>query len=63
MPETTAGFAYAVGFMSTMATLHGLGIGIGFLAGKLDEQYRSGFVRAGGSIVAMTGVGILAGVL
>lgn len=63
MPETAAGFAYAAGFMSATAILHGAGIGIGFLIGRVGEQHRSSVVRAVGGVAAVTGVGILASII
>lgn len=63
MPESVAGLAYAAGFMIATATLHGLGIGIGFLIGRAGAQYGSGVVRASGGVAAVAGIGILTGLL
>lgn len=63
MPEDAGGLAYAAGFMIATAILHVVGIGIGFLIGKIGEQYGSVVVRASGGIAAVAGVGILTGIL
>lgn len=63
MPENTAGLSYAVGFMIATAILHGLGIGIGLLIGRVGEQHCSGVVRVVGGVAAVTGVGILASII
>jgi urease accessory protein len=38
MPLDLSGTAYAGGFMAATAALHALGIGLGFLAGRMAER-------------------------
>ncbi|MEQ1953787.1 HupE/UreJ family protein [Mesorhizobium sp. CN2-181] len=63
MPEDAAGVAYAAGFMIATVLLHVIGIGIGLLIGKGSERYGQVVVRSAGGLAAVTGVGLLAGVL
>lgn len=63
VPKNAGVLAYAAGFIIATAILHSVGIGIGFLIGKIGEQYGSGVVRASGGVAAVAGVGILAGIL
>ena len=61
MPATTSGFTYAVGFMCATAALHIIGIGLGVFSGQMAQmQYRS-WVRVAGGMMAITGLGLLAG--
>ena len=63
MPETAAGVAYGLGFMLATAMLHLAGVGIGFLIGRSGDQYGQVGVRAAGGVVAIAGIGILAGAI
>jgi urease accessory protein len=59
-PETASGLLYGLGFVAATALLHGLGIGIGLLVGRLDAGYGRKLVRVAGSAAAMVGVALLA---
>ena len=62
MPADASGLNYAVGFMLTTALLHAAGIA----AGLASTQFASRsdlLVRAGGSAMALAGVGILTGLI
>ena len=63
MPENSGGLAYAAGFMIATALLHILGIGMGFVAGKIGDQYGPVAFRSAGGLAAVAGVGILTGIL
>lgn len=62
MPETASGFAYALGFVLATATLHGCGIGLGRLLGKMSEPKGVLVFRAAGGAMALAGLVILSGV-
>jgi urease accessory protein len=57
MPDATA-LAYAAGFLLATALLHGVGIGLGSLAGRLGDRGWRATQAAGGAIAAV-GVAIL----
>ena len=59
-PETASGLLYGLGFVAATALLHGLGIGIGLLVGRLDAGYGRKLVRIAGSAAAVIGVALLA---
>jgi urease accessory protein len=61
MPGAAAGLAYASGFVLATALLHGAGIGLGFLIGRMSGA-RLAF-RLSGGLVALAGLGILTHVL
>ena len=63
MPENAAGLVYGLGFMLATAGLHGLGIGLGVLAGRVAEARGALAVRVAGAVIAVAGVGILSGAL
>ena len=62
MPQTASGLLYGLGFIAATALLHGLGIGIGLALGRLDSAVGRNLVRVAGSVAAMIGVLMLAGV-
>ena len=63
IPEDTAGFAYATGFMIATALLHLAGITAGFLIGRAGEHYGSVLVRMAGGFASVAGLGLLIGIL
>lgn len=63
MPEADGRIAYAAGFLVATATLHGLGILVGWLVGKATERHGKIVTRAGGSIAALAGFGLLTGII
>jgi urease accessory protein len=60
-PATASGLLYGAGFVAATALLHGLGIGIGLAAGRLDGAFGRNLVRVAGSLAAVAGVVMLAG--
>ncbi|ULR42231.1 HupE/UreJ family protein [Rhizobium sp. K102] len=63
MPEDAAGLAYAAGFMIATGLLHGAGLALSYVIGRAGER-RSIFVtRAAGCVAALSGLGILAGLI
>ncbi|EPE94975.1 HupE/UreJ family protein [Rhizobium grahamii] len=63
MPEAAGRIAYAAGFLVATAILHGLGILVGWLIGKATERHGKIVTRAGGSIAALAGFGLLTGLI
>lgn len=63
MPETAAGMAYGAGFMLATALLHGVGIGLGFVAAKAAEAKGALLVRGVGGAMSVFGLVILAGAI
>jgi len=63
MPQDTGGAAYGLGFMAATALLHVAGIGLGLLAGGIGERRGTAAIRVTGCLVALAGVGLLAGVV
>jgi len=61
-PETASGLLYGLGFVTATALLHGLGIGIGLAVGRLEGTVGRSLVRVAGSVAAIIGVALLAGV-
>ena len=59
MPQMPAGSAYAAGFMLATALLHGAGIALGLLAGRLAERGGWRVAQAAGGAMALAGVAIL----
>ena len=60
MPQTASGLLYGLGFVAATALLHGLGVGIGLLVGRIDAGYGRKLVRVAGSAAAVVGVALLA---
>jgi urease accessory protein len=58
MPETASGFEYALGFVLATAGLHGCGIGLGLVPGRMGEVTGSRISRAAGSAMALAGFAI-----
>ncbi|MBB4237318.1 HupE/UreJ family protein [Rhizobium esperanzae] len=63
MPENAAGAAYAAGFMIATALLHGAGLALGYIIGRAGGRQGAFVARAAGGIAAISGVGILAGLI
>lgn len=67
MPEDAGGLAYGLGFMAGTALLHAVGLGLGFLAGRVASapgvRHGRAAIRAAGGVAACLGVGLLAGAL
>ncbi|MBS7589540.1 HupE/UreJ family protein [Ancylobacter defluvii] len=63
MPADASGLAYAAGFMLATAALHIAGVGIGLALGKLGETRAPRLTQALGAVVAVTGLGLLSGVI
>lgn len=63
MPEDAGGLAYGVGFMLATAVLHAAGLGLGMVIGRIGERASPVAVRAVGGVVALVGVGVLAGIV
>lgn len=63
MPESASGAAYAVGFMLATALLHMVGIGAGLALGKAGEARAPRLVQGLGVVVAVAGLGLLAGAM
>lgn len=63
MPETMSGLAYGVGFMTATALLHGAGILAGIGLGKASAAHGARFVRAGGALTSVAGLGLLGGLI
>jgi urease accessory protein len=59
-PETASGLLYGLGFVAATALLHGLGVGIGLLVGRLEAGHGRQLVRIAGGAAAVVGVALLA---
>jgi len=56
MPIADDGLAYGLGFLVATAALHGLGVGLGALAGRLSQER---LLRTGGGAIAAAGLVLL----
>lgn len=63
MPAGASAMSYALGFVLATAMLHAVGVGIGLMAGIGSQRVGQWAMRTCGSVMALAGVGILAGVL
>jgi urease accessory protein len=63
MPETAAGFEYAIGFAMATAGLHGFGIGLGLVLGRMGEATGGRISRVAGSATVLAGLAILGGIV
>jgi len=61
MPEDAGGLAYGLGFMTGTALLHLAGLAIGFGVGMVGSRLGPIVTRAAGGVIALLGLGILAG--
>ena len=60
MPQDAAALSYAAGFMLATALLHGAGIAIGLVAGRLAEHGGWRVAQAAGGAMALAGIALLA---
>ncbi|WP_099866782.1 HupE/UreJ family protein [Pararhizobium haloflavum] len=63
MPANASGMAYGLGFMVATALLHAAGVAAGLGIGKLSRANGVLAARAGGGVMALAGIAIIAGVL
>lgn len=63
MPADASGLGYALGFMLATAALHVFGVGVGLGIGRIGVAAGRAALQAGGGVMALAGVGILAGYL
>ena len=63
MPLGTSATGYVAGFVLATSLLHALGVGIGVVAGIGSRRVGQVAMRVTGSVMAVAGVGILAGVI
>lgn len=63
MPADTSGLGYALGFTAATAVIHAAGVLAGVLAGRVGRERAPGLMRVAGGLVAVIGVGVLAGVV
>ncbi|RXF74289.1 HupE/UreJ family protein [Hansschlegelia zhihuaiae] len=63
MPETADGAAYAAGFLLATAALHAVGVGVGFLIGRVSEARGPMIARLAGAAASLAGVAILVGAI
>ncbi len=61
MPADATGLAYALGFVAATALLHLAGIGLALGATRLAGRFGRPLARLAGGLVALGGVGLLAG--
>jgi len=61
MPPDGGAAAYGLGFMAATALLHVAGIGIGLVIGRIGQRGGAAALRVAGCLVALAGVGLLAG--
>ncbi len=63
MPMDASAVAYGIGFMLATATLHAVGICIGFLIGMTSRSLGDSVYRVAGGLASIAGVAILAEIL
>ncbi len=63
MPAGASAMSYAAGFVLATAMLHGAGLALGVAAGYGSRRVAPWAMRTAGSVMALAGVGILAGVI
>ena len=61
MPATGGALDYAIGFVTATALLHAAGIALAIAATRLAGRYGRPLARGAGALIALSGVGILAG--
>ena len=63
IPAGASALTYAAGFVAATAMLHGIGLAIGMAAGYGSRRTGQWAVRSAGRVMALAGVGMLAGVI
>lgn len=63
MPAAASGLAYGLGFLAATAALHGAGLALGLGLDRLAGAASRTLARAGGAVVGLSGLAILAGAL
>jgi urease accessory protein len=63
MPANASGLGYGMGFLTSTALLHGLGIGLGLLIGNGDPVLQRRAVRIGGIAIGLVGTGLMLGAI
>lgn len=63
MPADASALGYALGFTAATAVIHVGGVLAGVLAGRVGRKRAPGLMRVAGGLVAVIGVGVLAGVV
>lgn len=63
MPAAASGLAYGLGFLAATALLHSAGLALGFGLDRLAGAASRKLARAGGAVVGLSGLAILAGAL
>jgi urease accessory protein len=61
MPQSASGYAYAAGFLTATALLHGIGIALGMLIARAGAFAGTRMIQAAGGAMALAGMVILAG--
>jgi urease accessory protein len=59
MPADTSGAMYAAGFMLGTALLHAVGVGLGFVIGRIGEARGPMIVRVAGALTCLAGILLL----
>ena len=63
MAVARSGVAFGLGFVAATALLHLTGIGLGLMVGRMALTRSQRIAQAGGSVIALVGVVLLAGTL
>ncbi|MGE0714063.1 MAG: HupE/UreJ family protein [Alphaproteobacteria bacterium] len=63
LPDGVSGLAYAAGFAAATALLHAAGIALGLAVGRFGGAIAPIAARATGAVIAVAGVGMLAGLV
>ncbi|KRB61193.1 urease accessory protein [Rhizobium sp. Root708] len=63
MPAAASALSYASGFMIATALLHGVGLALGYLVGRLGDSRGPLLTRAAGGIATVAGIGLLTGLI
>jgi len=63
MPAAAAGMSYAAGFMIATATLHAIGLAMGFAIARAGDAQGAFVTRSAGGVAALAGVGLLTGLI
>ncbi len=63
MPPTASGLEYGIGFVLATAVLHGAGVGLGLLAGRVKGLSGRRILQAAGGAISVAGAALLAGLV